>query len=89
MSISRQITCINKTPRYDAHDRIRTVGGSWGKESQPDVIKQIDAGTHNYYVSVGGNTVKVIVATHNGNKYIKTERDYVQPDNLLSLPECN
>ena len=86
--ITRQITCINKTTRYDAHDRIRTVGGSWGTESQPEVIKQIEAKTHSYFVSVGGNTVDVIVSTNNGNKYIKTTKDGVQPDNLLSLPEC-
>jgi hypothetical protein len=32
--------------------------------------------------------VNVIVATHNGNKYIKTEADGIHPDNLLALPEC-
>lgn len=87
--MQRQITCINKTPRYDAHDRIRTVGGSWGRESQPQVIRDIENRTHSYFVSVNGYTVNVIVATNNGNKYIKTERDNVQPDNLLSLPECS
>jgi hypothetical protein len=30
----------------------------------------------------------VIVAVHNGHKYIKTKADGIQPDNLLSLPEC-
>jgi hypothetical protein len=37
-----------------------------------------------------GHRTKLIVATsHFGNKYVKTERDGEQPDNLLSLPECH
>lgn len=86
--IERQITCINKTDRYDPHDRIKTVGGSWGKESQPTVIQQIENQTHSYYVSKNGARVKVIVARNGSSKYIKTENDDLQPNNLLSLPEC-
>lgn len=88
MSIERQITCINKTDRYSAHDRIKTVGGSWGKEDQQTVIRQIDARTHSYFVSKNGYKVNVIVSSNGGNKYIKTENDDLQPNNLLSLPEC-
>ena len=39
-------------------------------------------------MSAGGVSVDVIVASHNGNKYLKTKNDGLQPDNLLSLPEC-
>ena len=88
MATSRQITCINKTVRINPHERIRNIGGSWGKETQPNAIKQIDDGTYAYHVKVGGNDVKVIVASHNGNKYIKTQNDGIYPDNLLALPEC-
>ena len=42
-----------------------------------------------FYVSKNGHVVNVIVAkSAQGNKYIKTENDGDQPDNLLSLPEC-
>jgi hypothetical protein len=44
--------------------------------------------SYGYYVSVGGKSVDVIVATHNNNKYIKTTADGLHPNNLLSLPEC-
>jgi hypothetical protein len=38
---------------------------------------------------VGGQTVWVIVArSAAGNKYLKTQNDGEQPNNLLSLPEC-
>jgi hypothetical protein len=49
----------------------------------------IEQGKNEFYVTQGGNTVNVIVATSAaGHKYIKTVADGLQPDNLLSLPEC-
>jgi Protein of unknown function (DUF3892) len=90
----RQVTCINKTDRYNAHERIHNIGGqnldgSWWKVSQMNAIIHIETGAHSYYVHAGGRTVEVIVATSRyGNKYIKTTADGEQPDNLLSLREC-
>lgn len=92
--MSIQVKCINKSDRYDAHERIKSIGGinddgtRW-KLSQEQAIKDIEAGKYDFYVSVQGRTVRVIVATSRyGNKYIKTEADGEHPNNLLSLPEC-
>ena len=88
-----QITCINKSDRQNAHERITRVGGGttlspWRK-SQEQAIRDIEAGTNRFYVSVEGSSVWVIVSTSaSGNKYIKTTNDGEQPNNLLSLPEC-
>jgi hypothetical protein len=30
---------------------------------------------------------EVIIGTHNGHRYLKTQNDVVHPDKLLSLPE--
>jgi len=59
------------------------------KISQERAIQGIESGEWSFYVSRGGRTVDVIVATSRyGHKYIKTVADGEQPDNLLSLPEC-
>ncbi|MFZ7094403.1 DUF3892 domain-containing protein [Primorskyibacter sp. 2E233] len=33
--------------------------------------------------------MQVATATRNGKKYLKTEADGAEPNNLLSLPRCN
>jgi hypothetical protein len=93
MAIRAEIKCINKTDRYNPHERIKSVGGvnpdgkRW-KLSQPEAVAGIDNGTYSFWTQGGGKTVDVIVAVHNGNRYLKTKNDGSQPDNLLSLPEC-
>ncbi|KQZ32054.1 DUF3892 domain-containing protein [Caulobacter sp. Root1472] len=93
MTTRAEIKCINKTDRYSAHDRIQNVGGvnpdgtRW-KLSQPAAIIGIENGTYSFWTQGGGHVAEVIVATNNGNKYLKTQNDGDQPNNLLSLPEC-
>lgn len=93
MAKRARIRCINKTDRMNPHERIRHVGGQnndggrW-KQTVDQTIREIESGEWEFFVSEAGRTVDVIVAKHNGHKYIKTTADGIQPDNLLSLPEC-
>lgn len=87
-----RIQCSNKTDRQNPHERIKNVGGvnpdgSRWKQSVDHTIKEIENGVWEFYVEEK-RTADVIVAVHNGHKYIKTKADGIQPDNLLSLPEC-
>lgn len=94
MATNVEIKCINKSDRMDPHERIRNVGGinpdgaRW-KLSQPDAIAGIETGKWSFYVIRNGSIARVVVAVSRyGNKYLKTEADGEQPNNLLSLPEC-
>ena len=94
MSIELEVKCINKTNRSSPHERISHIGGihpisgSWKLELNK-AISLIENDGWSFYVNVNRQKVKVIIAkSAQGNKYLKTENDGEQPNNLLSLPEC-
>ena len=94
MASRHEVKCINKSDRYDPHERIRAIGGvnadgsNW-KLSQQDAIASIEAGKYQFFVKAGGRIVDVIVAVSRyGHKYLKTVSDGEHPNNLLSLYEC-
>ncbi|MGQ5910637.1 DUF3892 domain-containing protein [Serratia sp. IR-2025] len=89
-----QVTCIRKSDRQNAHERIQAIGGvnadgtRWSLP-QADAIAGIEAGSWRFWVTANGHSVWVIISTSAaGNKYLKTQNDGEQPNNLLSLPEC-
>lgn len=95
MAGEHQITCINKSDRQNAHERITRIGGNnadgkpWRLTLQ-DAIAGIERGEWQFYVYVGGHKVYVIIAkSASGHKYLKTQNDGEHQNNLLSLPECS
>jgi hypothetical protein len=94
MASRHEVLCIRKTDRTNPNERVTHIGGrnddgaAW-KITQEEAIAGIESGKWSFYVRRGGRTVNVVVAVSPwNNKYIKTEADGEQPDNLLSLPEC-
>lgn len=94
MASRHQVACINKSDRFSAHEKIKSIGGTnpdgqrW-KLTQEEAIDGIEQGKWDFFVRVQGREVDVVVAeSQYGNKYFKTEADGEQPNNLLSLPEC-
>ena len=91
MASSARISCINKNPREDRHHSITHVGGytdrQW-KITKEVAIAHIESGEWEFYTFENNHRRKVVVASRNGRKYLKTEADQDTPDNLLSLKEC-
>lgn len=86
-----EIQCIRKRDRMNPHERIERIGGHNGQPwslTLNDAILGIHDGRWHFWTRGGGKSVWVDVAYHNGNPYLKTAADGVQPDNLLALPEC-
>lgn len=94
MADNIEIKCINKSDRQNAHERIKSVGGvnpngaRW-KLTLDEAIAGIESEKWRFFVNVRGARVWVVIAkSAAGHKYLKTENDGEQPNNLLSLPEC-
>lgn len=93
MAFRHEIKCVNKTDRFNPHERITAIGGvssgaPW-KITQEHAIASIERGVNQFYVRAGDQDVDVVVGVSRfGNKYLKTTADGDQPNNLLSLYEC-
>jgi hypothetical protein len=92
--MSHQVTCIRKTDRQSRHERIHSLGGVNGQggkwqNTEAEVIAMIESGQYHFFTVGGGEKANVIIAKHEGRKYLKTDADSTTKDNLLSLPECS
>jgi hypothetical protein len=88
----KQVSCITKREHHNPHERIVGIGGvdkgvRWWR-AEDDAIRDVEHDPTSYFVSVNNRSVWVIVAMHNGRKYLKTDTDGYVPNNLLSLPDC-
>ena len=63
-------------------------GEFWSPRSKGDVINDIELQLHTYYVPwVSGRTeIRVVNGAH--GKYLRTDRDQTQRNNLDDLPDC-
>jgi hypothetical protein len=90
MTGTYQVTC--HTPdNVDKDRRLQGVGGPGGDgwyRTVDQMIAHMDSDDRFWTVDQQGNSVWLMVSSRNGRKYIKTESDGVEPNNLLALPHC-
>ena len=78
--------------RHDSDGDITAIGNigtAWSPVSLLKAIADIETGTHHYYVpwTVGPHTdIRVVRGPH--GKYLRTDRDSTDRNNLDDLPEC-
>lgn len=89
-----EVECISKDDRDSRVERITHIGGSnsdgtrW-RVSSDEAIRNIEAGVWSFFVRGKTRQDNVIVQrSASGRKYLKTDGDRVDDNNLLYLDEC-
>lgn len=66
-------------------------GASWSPVSKAQAIRDIESGVHSYHVpwTSGRTEIRVVHdRTVSGGKYLRTDWDATQRNNLDDLPDC-
>lgn len=85
-----EVNCIVKRGgHYNPHERIEYLGynGRW-MLSESAMIARIEGRQESFYTFVNGRRADIVIAVHNGRKYLKTTADGYAPNNLLNLGDC-
>jgi hypothetical protein len=85
-----QVNC-HKPDNADADRRLQGLGGKVQTQWYlpiDQLISLIEGGDKFWTVDQNGNSVWVVIGTRNGRKYLRTESDGIEPNNLLALPVC-
>lgn len=86
----RVISTVGRAYSRDPLERVASIGGTnsdhtrWSF-SQPAAIALIESGTDEFFFHAGDQTVRVVVLTHRGEKYLQSEREETHPDDLLNV----
>lgn len=86
----RVVSTVGRAYSRDPFERVACIGGTnadrtrWNL-SQTAAIVLIERGTDEFVFQVGDQRVRVVVLTHGGEKYLKSERESTHPDELLNV----
>jgi hypothetical protein len=85
-----EVTCINKRgDHYSPHERIQAIGAVGWKHLEDDAIGRLERRTDDYSVSRVGRTVRVVVATHLGRKYLRPRQTESPPTTCSRSPNAD
>lgn len=84
----RQVTQTGKAADGDITSLCKS-GEHWSPRSKRSAISDIDSGSHSYYVSwPNGPTTEIRVVPGSNGKYLRTDKDNTERNNLRDLPNC-
>lgn len=63
-------------------------GAYWSPRSKANVIADIESGAHTYHVPWTSGRTEIRVVQEATGKYLRTDRDDTQKNNLDDLPDC-
>ena len=92
MAASYEILSVSISGSENAYEKITFVcgknkeGGKWCV-SQEKAVQGIQNKELEFYIRLHGKSIKVIVGSYYGKKYLKTEQDQEMPECLLRLSE--
>lgn len=68
--------------------RLCNPGQSWSPRSKADAIRDIENGINTYYVPWQSGRTEIRVVNGANGKYLRTDRDNTDKNNLDDLPGC-
>ena len=86
----RTISTVSRAYSSDPLERVAYISGTGANNtawslSQPAAVTLLEQGTDEFYFQQGDATVRVVVLTSGGEKYLQSEREKTHPDDMLNL----
>lgn len=86
----RAISTIGQAYSSDPFERVASIGGvnadyTYWNLTQAAAIALIEKGTDEFFFYAGEQSVRVVVVTHGGEKYLQSEREKTHPDELRNV----
>jgi hypothetical protein len=67
---------------------VSEIAGTTWRMKREAAIGWLEVDAHTFYVKQGEQRIYLVVATHNAQSWLRTDKDWAQTNLLLSLPDC-
>lgn len=87
----REVTHTGKKTVRQSFEVITSLGNPgqpWSPRQKEDAISDIESGRHGYHVAGPDRSTRVEVVEGVTGKYLRTDWDDTERNNLLDLPDC-